>query len=98
MALASSSRSSLLGVSAVQRAQARKGRRYADLFILLAITVLLSVIHTRSANSDRMDPITAGVRTITVPVVNAVSNSWEWSGSQVSWIFRGHGVDAENRK
>ena len=95
--MARSSRSSLLGVSSVQRAQARRGRRYGAALILLGIAILLSSIHNRAVERDRIDPFTAGVRTVTVPIVNAVSNTWEWVTGQVGWIFRGRGVDAENR-
>ena len=98
MALARSSRSSLLGVSSLQRAQQRRGRRYGGVAVLLVIAGLLSLIHARSVNKEHLDPATAAVRTITVPIANAVSNGWEWAGSQVSWVFRGRTVDAENRK
>ena len=95
--MARSSRSSLLGVSSAQRAQARRGRRYTAVLILLGIAILLSYVHNRAVDGDRMDPVTAAVRTLTVPLVNAVSNSWEWVSGQVGWVFRGRGVDAENR-
>ena len=98
MSLARSSRSSLLGVSAVQRAQARRGRRFAILAALLAFSAVLTVIHNRAARSESVDPVTAAVRTVTVPVVNGVSNTWEWISGQVGWVFRGRGVDAENQK
>ncbi len=95
--MARSSRSSLIGVSSAQRATARRGRRYSAVLILLGIAILLSFIHNRAVDRDRMDPVTAAVRTITVPLVNAVSNTWEWISGQVSWVLRGRGVDAENR-
>jgi len=68
------------------------------ILLCLVLGVALGLWHNRMAALGHSDFLTSAVRTVTVPVVNGLSNAGYWFQRQIEWLFRGHTLDAENQQ
>jgi rod shape-determining protein MreC len=78
----------------------RESRRIRIMMVAVCVVVgiALGVWHNRAAARGRGDFVTSAVRTVTVPLVGALTGIGRWSGRQIGWLFRGRTVDEENRR
>ena len=75
-----------------------RARRYWAALIFLFLGVLLGVWHNRVTARGGQDPVVGGVRGVLAAPVGWLSGTTHWFSRQTGWLFRGHGVDTENRR
>ena len=75
-----------------------QARRYWIALVFVLIGILAGVWHNDRVQKGKQDFIESGIRFVLAPPANVVSKSTRWMGSQVGWLFRGHGVEAENQR
>ena len=75
-----------------------RARRYWAALLFLLFGALLGAWHNRVTARGAQDPVVGGVRGVLAAPVGWMSGATHWFGRQTGWLFRGHGVDTENRR
>ncbi len=82
----------------LRRERESRRSRYIGILIFVAVGIAIGLWHNRMTAHGRSDILTGAVRTVTVPVVSAVSGVGRWIGGQFGWLFRGRAISAQNAR
>ncbi len=75
-----------------------QARRYWAAFLFLLLGTLIGGWHNRAARLGSSDPVVGGVRGVLARPVGGLHSASQWLGTQTGWLFRGRGLNAENRR